>query len=154
MEHTKTVSGTCKICSEPFSYEKKLGPGGARTTCDGCLGSRNPQKRYYQRNKEATRLRHKAWRDKKRAEAGIVAIPRTEGKKKRREIKLSVRFAIIKRDNSTCQYCGARAPDVRLTVDHIVAVAHGGTNDPSNLITACADCNFGKNDLVFCEPAA
>jgi len=33
---------------------------------------------------------------------------------------------------------------VRLTVDHIVAVSRGGTDDESNLVAACFDCNIGK----------
>ena len=29
-------------------------------------------------------------------------------------------------------------------VDHIIPVVRGGSNDDSNLVTACADCNLGK----------
>ena len=61
------------------------------------------------------------------------------------------RYMILERDNFTCQYCGAKAPDVQLHVDHIHPVAKGGTNDPSNLITACADCNSGKRAHVIGE---
>lgn len=55
-----------------------------------------------------------------------------------------VRFEILRRDNHACRYCGATAPDVKLTVDHVVPVALGGSDDPSNLVTACAPCNSGK----------
>lgn len=51
------------------------------------------------------------------------------------------RFEILRRDNHTCRYCGASAPDATLTVDHVTPVALGGTDDPSNLVTACRDCN-------------
>jgi hypothetical protein len=34
---------------------------------------------------------------------------------------------------------------VRLTVDHVVPVALGGTDEPGNLVAACADCNTGKS---------
>ena len=54
------------------------------------------------------------------------------------------RFAILQRDGFACQYCGARAPNARLFVDHILPVAHGGTNEEANLITACFECNAGK----------
>lgn len=54
------------------------------------------------------------------------------------------RWAILARDHFTCQYCGQFAPNVRLEVDHKIAVAEGGTNDPENLITACYSCNRGK----------
>lgn len=34
-----------------------------------------------------------------------------------------VRFAVLKRDDFRCQYCGAVAPSVILEVDHILARA-------------------------------
>jgi hypothetical protein len=55
-----------------------------------------------------------------------------------------IRFEILKRDNHTCRYCGASAPDVTLHVDHVTPQALGGTDDPTNLVTACVDCNLGK----------
>lgn len=61
-----------------------------------------------------------------------------------RPVSRRLRFEILRRDGHTCRYCGAAAPDVPLTVDHVVPVALGGTNDPSNLVCACRDCNSGK----------
>jgi len=55
-----------------------------------------------------------------------------------------LRFEILRRDSHTCRYCGAKAPDAKLTVDHVVPRALGGSDDPSNLVTACDDCNQGK----------
>jgi 5-methylcytosine-specific restriction endonuclease McrA len=59
------------------------------------------------------------------------------------------RFEILKRDGFTCQYCGRKPPEVTLEVDHIFPVDKGGTNDPSNLITSCYDCNRGKSDTLL-----
>lgn len=59
-------------------------------------------------------------------------------------LKPSIRFAVLTRDNFTCQYCGAKAPFVKLHVDHIVPRALDGSNDMGNLITACSECNIGK----------
>ena len=55
-----------------------------------------------------------------------------------------LRYEILRRDNHTCRYCGGAAPDVVLTVDHVVPTALGGSDDPSNLVAACKDCNAGK----------
>lgn len=59
-----------------------------------------------------------------------------------------LRFDVLTRDNYTCRYCGAKGPQAggtaTLEIDHRVPVAHGGTNDPVNLVTACAECNRGK----------
>jgi hypothetical protein len=59
-------------------------------------------------------------------------------------ISKRLRFELFKRDGFTCQYCGQRAPDVILEVDHIVALSNGGSDDPENLTTSCKDCNRGK----------
>jgi hypothetical protein len=56
-----------------------------------------------------------------------------------------LRYEVLRRDNHTCRYCGSSAPDVKLTVDHVMPVALGGTDDPSNLVAACASCNSGKS---------
>jgi cytochrome c553 len=65
---------------------------------------------------------------------------------KRQLIPKKLRFEVFKRDSFKCQYCGASAPEVLLHIDHIKPVANGGTNDITNLITACASCNFGKSN--------
>jgi hypothetical protein len=69
----------------------------------------------------------------------------------RKSISKKVRFEVFKRDNFTCQYCGRMAPDVVLEVDHINAVANGGTNDIMNLVTSCFDCNRGKGKRKLSE---
>lgn len=55
-----------------------------------------------------------------------------------------LRYEVLRRDNHACRYCGAAAPDVQLTVDHVIPVALGGSDDPTNLVTACRSCNSGK----------
>jgi hypothetical protein len=63
----------------------------------------------------------------------------------RKPITKRVRFEIFKRDGFACLYCGRKPPTVTLHVDHIVAVANGGTNAQDNLATACSECNGGKS---------
>lgn len=48
---------------------------------------------------------------------------------KRKAISKKIRFEVFKRDSFTCQYCGEKAPDVILHVDHIDPVAKGGGKD-------------------------
>lgn len=55
-----------------------------------------------------------------------------------------LRLRILRRDGFKCQYCGARAPFVPLHVDHVFPQVMGGLDHPSNLVTACPDCNLGK----------
>lgn len=63
---------------------------------------------------------------------------------KRDPVSKKTRFEVFKRDRFTCQYCGAKAPEVVLHCDHINPVAEGGDSGIMNLVTACAACNGGK----------
>jgi len=60
-----------------------------------------------------------------------------------------LRRAVFVRDNFTCTYCGDRAR--RLECDHVTPVSRGGSNDQSNLTTACRACNRGKRDKTVEE---
>lgn len=73
---------------------------------------------------------------------------------KREAIRKSVRFEVFKRDNFTCQYCGAKAPDAILHIDHINPVSNGGDNEIINLLTACVACNAGKSDRLLTDTAS
>lgn len=64
---------------------------------------------------------------------------------KRKSTGKRQRFEIFKRDRFRCVYCGRSPPEVLLHMDHVEPVANGGDSDPSNLVTACSDCNLGKS---------
>lgn len=66
--------------------------------------------------------------------------------KNRRTLSRAVRFSVLVRDNYTCQYCGRRAPDVILHVDHRTPVSLGGGDEVGNLLAACVECNLGKSN--------
>jgi len=56
-----------------------------------------------------------------------------------------LRERILQRDGYCCQAC-ARGGRVQIAheVDHIVNIAAGGTDDPSNLESICRDCHQKK----------
>lgn len=64
----------------------------------------------------------------------------------------ALRFEILRRDQFRCHYCGTEASQAELHVDHVVPQSLGGTNDPSNLVTACVECNSGKAGRTLDEP--
>jgi hypothetical protein len=66
----------------------------------------------------------------------------------RKPISAKLRYQVLERDGFACQCCGGTAPNVTLHVDHIVAVANGGTNHPTNLRAICITCNIGKGALA------
>ncbi len=56
-----------------------------------------------------------------------------------------LRFAVFTRDGFRCRYCGATGAETQLVVDHAISVKDGGSDDISNLVTACQPCNAGKS---------
>jgi hypothetical protein len=68
-------------------------------------------------------------------------------KSKRPSLSVKLRRSIMERDGYRCLDCGRNPrvdPSCILHVDHRIAVANGGSNDPSNLQTLCDWCNLGK----------
>lgn len=68
---------------------------------------------------------------------------------KRKSITPKIRFEVFKRDKFTCKYCGGKAPDTVLEVDHINPVNNGGDNSILNLLTSCFKCNRGKGKRLL-----
>ncbi|MDN7591846.1 HNH endonuclease [Burkholderia seminalis] len=57
--------------------------------------------------------------------------------------------AVQKRDRGLCQHCGVPVTavlgsDSSPHLDHLVALALGGGNDPTNLMLSCGPCNLSK----------
>ena len=79
-------------------------------------------------------------------------------KPKRKNLNPSLRLKIYNRDGGICQICGKKTrffrssydspfdPDDRVagSVDHIIPIKHGGTNDELNLRWACRSCNCSR----------
>lgn len=59
-----------------------------------------------------------------------------------------LRYEVLRRDNHTCRYCGRSAPEVELTIDHVIPEVLGGKTAPENLVAACRDCNGGKASIA------
>lgn len=84
-----------------------------------------------------------------RGEQPLVASRQPSSTKGRRTLRASVRFEVLRRDGFTCRYCGRKAPLVRLQIDHVTPWSLGGSDEPSNLVTACSECNAGKSDKLI-----
>lgn len=56
------------------------------------------------------------------------------------------RSALVKRDRSSCQYCGKKLPASQITLDHILPRAQGGITSFTNCVVACQICNNRKGD--------
>jgi hypothetical protein len=68
------------------------------------------------------------------------------------------RIALYLRDGLACVYCESGIEDgAKLTLDHLVAHADGGSNHEANLVTCCHKCNSsrGSRDVAeFAEKVA
>lgn len=82
--------------------------------------------------------------------ASEMMVPeKANGHRTRRNMTLSMRYEILKRNGFRCVRCGrspATEKGVQLHVDHIKAWANGGETVLDNLQTLCSDCNLGKSD--------
>jgi 5-methylcytosine-specific restriction protein A len=75
-----------------------------------------------------------------------IKVVKTKPKKTkfvRKKISKTLRKLVFERDKYTCQHpdCGSK---LDLTIDHIVPISKGGTNDVSNLQTLCFKHNNSK----------
>ncbi|HEU4995208.1 MAG TPA: HNH endonuclease [Gemmatimonadaceae bacterium] len=75
----------------------------------------------------------------------FVHVPR----RFRRHVTNTFLFA---RDQYRCQYCGRHMTEFKpreaLTRDHLVPLSRGGTNDWTNVTTACSPCNTRKGNRL------
>jgi len=59
----------------------------------------------------------------------------------------------MKVEQPWCTYCGSPATEGNpLTIDHVVPLTRGGTNQRENLTVACYRCNRTKSDAVTTIP--
>ena len=78
----------------------------------------------------------------------LVHVPR----RFRRQVTNTFLFA---RDRYRCQFCGRSIVELKpresLTRDHLVPLSRGGTNDWTNVVTACSPCNTRKGNKLPAE---
>jgi len=72
---------------------------------------------------------------------------------RRRHVSARLRYQVLMRDDSTCQICGRRAPEVPLHIDHIKPIsldlAWEPSDDPDDYRVLCRDCNIGRGNLSW-----
>ena len=68
--------------------------------------------------------------------------------KRQRTLTNSIKIEVFKRDNYTCQECGA-GREAKLHVHHIIPFSRGGSDEMSNLITLCESCNEAIGNRVY-----
>lgn len=59
------------------------------------------------------------------------------------------RMNLYKRDEHTCQYCGARPGSAELSIDHVFPKSRGGLSTWENCVLACVSCNRKKSSKTL-----
>lgn len=71
-------------------------------------------------------------------------------------IRAEKRLALYIRDRFQCAYCGRdlrHAAPNEITLDHLLPRSAGGSNEATNLITACVSCNSSRQDKPWMDYA-
>lgn len=162
----------CPRCSStgPFNKHKRF-VDGLSFYCQKCL--RAQSRDFYERNKERARADRRQYYalNKDQMNARVRANYRANSEKRLVQIqewkdanpdKISAMSAQrrgwkagasgtvtdeqiaarVELFGGLCAYCGSQPYE---HLDHVIALARGGTNWPANLRPACAECNLSKN---------
>ncbi len=81
---------------------------------------------------------------------------RNDGTHVKKWIRPEKRLAIYIRDGFCCLYCGTHlkgAVPSFVQLDHLVARSAGGSNDATNLVTACGSCNGARGSKLYTDYA-
>jgi hypothetical protein len=70
-------------------------------------------------------------------------------RKCQRQTNQNVSWAVYRRDNFACRYCGN--DQVPMTVDHLVTWEEGGPWTEDNLVASCKKCNKIRGNLPYAK---
>ena len=93
------------------------------------------------------RSAHKEFTPEQLKTIGII----NERKDKRIQFDAKLRQDVYERSGHHCELCGREIGVNEFTVDHIIPLARGGTNDMNNLRCLCHECNTMKGRLLDSE---
>lgn len=72
-------------------------------------------------------------------------------KVKRKQYSENQRKIIYQRADGRCQLCGRKIEFNNMTVDHIIPISKGGSNDMDNTEATCFPCNQFKSNIFPAE---
>lgn len=62
----------------------------------------------------------------------------------------AVKEPLLAETDGRCAHCGVPLDRyTNLSVDHVIPLSRGGSNDPENLVVLCDDCNLEKSDMIL-----
>ena len=143
---TTKVCHQCKreLALESF-YSCKTRPGGLTAACKDCNKSNAASRRLddAKREKDAQRQREYNQRPEVKMRNVVFSHKRRVRIANAGSHTAAEWMALCEKYNWTCLKCGRS--DVPMTVDHVVPLAKGGTNDIGNIQCLCGSCNSRKS---------
>jgi 5-methylcytosine-specific restriction endonuclease McrA len=106
------------------------------------------------RSAEYKRIYRREWRRKNPEKAAAIIQNRM---KRCKSLTLPERREVFRKFKGKCFHCGIKTiwdgDDFGMnpkwfTVDHLIPIVHGGTNDRKNLVASCRRCNYRKNGKI------
>lgn len=162
----------CRWCNElkaldRFPCAKKM-PDGRTNKCKDCLNAHLREKyvtdnrakdraaAYRAANPERLKeLRRRAWAKYANTDKGKAVIKENRARRdaaKKAAYPVVSLAAIRERDGLWCYLCEQTIDDERkVTIDHVVPIARGGTHTEDNLRVAHQSCNSWKHDRLLSE---
>lgn len=107
---------------------------------------RAKSRRYYEANADTIRAKTRRWNRENPDKAKALRHIR-----RAREVNAPGYFtpaewrALCAHYGYMCLCCGAKEPDIKLTPDHVIPLARGGSNDIGNIQPLCLLCNDRKH---------
>lgn len=111
-------------------------------------------RRKYLAKRRANDPKYRAWKAQKDREyrqtpKGKARMLRNKARRKqkggRHKITGSQWKRIMHKSGSRCVYCGTKE---KLTADHFIPLAKGGSTEEHNIVIACLSCNSSKQDKM------
>jgi 5-methylcytosine-specific restriction endonuclease McrA len=104
---------------------------------------------YFKKNENHLKTKAKEWRYKNKDLVNMLAHTRRVKERIAEGFSTKIEsFRIRMEEIGECVYCGSRE---NLTIEHLLPISKGGTNELHNLFPACKKCNFSKGAKDWIE---
>lgn len=67
----------------------------------------------------------------------------------RQDIPISTRKMIYEKSGGVCTHCGKHISYQKATIDHVIPLYRGGSNELTNMVTLCWECNQAKDTKII-----